>query len=87
MRCKHDFVRSGHGDDLICTKCGYAAMQRQMDMPMQATLIQPLTPPMLRETIEFPFWNGEKTVQISVDKENLLREMRKEVGLLNRLGC
>lgn len=27
MKCKHNFVKSGYGNDMICTKCGYAAMQ------------------------------------------------------------
>lgn len=27
MECEHNWVRSGYGNDLICTKCGYAATQ------------------------------------------------------------
>lgn len=27
MMHKHEWVKSGHGNDLICKLCGYAAMQ------------------------------------------------------------
>lgn len=86
IKCEHDFVRSGHGKDLICTKCGYAAMQGQLAMPMQAPLLQPSAQPIMRETIEVPFYDGEKTVRVSVYKDELLREMRKEMGLTIGLG-
>lgn len=33
MKCEHKWVRSGHGNDLICTKCGYAAAQAINTMP------------------------------------------------------
>lgn len=32
MECEHNWVRSGYGNDLICTKCGYAAAQATLTM-------------------------------------------------------
>lgn len=33
VNCKHNFVRSGYGEDVICTECGYAAMQARVLKP------------------------------------------------------
>lgn len=77
MSCKHNFVRSGHGNDLICTKCGYAAMQATMTMPIAENIRQSI----LRERIEVPLWVGDKTVRIPVYKDEFEKELQRSLGL------
>ena len=73
MKCKHNFVRSGHGNDLICTRCGYAAMQ--------ATLSKPLIQPVLRETIEVPFYNGSEHTRVSTYKDDIERALNQQFNI------
>lgn len=84
MKCKHNFVRSGYGNDLICTKCGYAAKQAVMPIAEPATA--PTSQPILREKIEIPFYNGSEHTRISVYKDEFLKQLSiNHFG--NRLGC
>ena len=73
MECKHNFVRSGYGNDLICTKCGYAAAQATLTMPATETIIKPN----LRQEVKIPIYNGDKTEIVSVYKDELERQLNK----------
>ena len=85
MKCKHNFVCLGYGDDLICTKCGNAAKQARLK-PIAEPLSQPLSQPILREKIEVPLYVGNKTVRVSVYKDEFLKQLAiNHFG--NRLGC
>lgn len=76
-KCKHDWVRSGYRNDLICTKCGYAAMQATMTMPVTAPMVEP----MAREKVEVPFFDGSKHTRTSVYKDELEKELIRSIGL------
>lgn len=56
MKCEHNWVRSGYGNDLICTKCGYAAAQATLTMPTT----EPMIKPNLRQEVKIPVYNGDK---------------------------
>ena len=73
MECKHNWIRSGHGNDLICTKCGYAAMQ--------ATLSEPSTQPIIRETIEVPFYNGSEYTRVSIYKDDIEKALYRQFNI------
>lgn len=75
MTCKHNWVKSGYGNDLICTKCGYAAMQAELSMPSTAPIQQPL----LREKMEVPLYTGDKTVRVSVYKDEIEKQLYKHL--------
>lgn len=77
MKCEHNFVRSGYGNDLICTKCGYVAMQETLPMPNSSPIQQPI----LREKIEVPLCVGDKTVRVSVYKDEIEKELYKHLEL------
>ena len=77
MGCKHDWVRSGYGNDLICIKCGYAAMQATMTMPVT----EPIQQPILREKMEVPLCTGDKTVRVSVYKDEIERQLNKAFNI------
>lgn len=81
MECKHNFVRSGFGNDLICTKCGYAAMRATMTMPITS----PIKEPILREKIEIPFYNGSEHARMSVYKDDFMKQLSIN-HFSNRLG-
>ncbi|HZK44371.1 MAG TPA: hypothetical protein VFC73_08850 [Syntrophomonadaceae bacterium] len=80
MKCKHDFVRSGHGNDLICTKCGYAAAQATFTAP----IIEPMIKPNLRQEVKIPIHNGDKTEIGMIYKDELERKLNKAF-MLNAL--
>lgn len=65
----------------FCVRCARFAMQAQMSMPAQAQMGMPIAQPMMRETMEIPFYNGSEHTRITVDKERFLEEMRREQGL------
>jgi len=77
MNCKHNFVSSGYGNDLICTKCGYAAMQATLPMPTS----EPIQQPILRETIEVPLCTGDKTVRVTVYRDEIEKQLYKSLHL------
>ena len=77
MGCKHDWVRTGYENDLVCTKCGYAARQATMTMPVT----EPIQQPILREKMEVPLCTGDKTVKVSVYKDEIEKELQKSLGL------
>jgi hypothetical protein len=77
MKCKHNFVRSGYRDDLICTKCGQAAMQATI----RTSLSQSSAVPILREEMEVPVIHDGKLNRISVSKDNFKKELSKSLGL------
>ncbi len=75
----------------FCVRCAKFAMQAQMAMPAHAPLTQPLGQPAGRETIEVPFFNGSEHMRISVYKDEIIKQMNKEIGLSfspisNKLG-
>lgn len=72
MRCKHNFVRSGYGNDLICTKCGYAAMQAVATLPIQELIT--------RETVDIVINTGGNSGVISVHKDEREKELKRELG-------
>lgn len=76
MECRHTFVRSGHGYDLVCTKCGKAAMQAAIPLSSQS-IASEIKQPIMRETVKVPFYDGEKNVSVSVYKDELEKEMKK----------
>lgn len=80
-KCKHKWVDMEDGTlDKFCIRCRDFAKQ-QMAMPMQNPLTVQLTQPMGRETMEVPFYNDSEHIRIKVDKENFLKEIRREQGL------
>lgn len=76
---KHNFINSGYGSDLICTKCGYAA--KQAALPIGVEIRAEIAVPIVREKIEVPVFNGEKTVRVERYKDDVMKEFRKSVGL------
>lgn len=81
MGCKHKWVRSGYGNDLICTKCGYAAKQGVLTMPTQDMSLSISSQPMARETIEIPICTGNKSERVSVYKDELIKELQRSLDL------
>lgn len=79
MDCKHKWVRSGYGNDLICKKCEYATLQAAM--PITVSIAKPITEPLLREKIEIPVFTGDKTVRVSVYKDEFEKQLFRSVGL------
>ena len=77
MECNHKWVRPGYGNDLLCIKCGYASMQATMTMPVT----EPIQQPILREKMEVPLCTGDKTVKVSVYKDELIKELQRSLGL------
>jgi hypothetical protein len=77
MKCKHNFVRSGYGDDLICTKCGQAAMQASI----RTSLFELSAVPILIEEMEVPVIHDCKVKRVSVSKDNFKKELSKSLGL------
>ena len=77
MKCKHDWVRSGYGNDLICTKCGYASAQATLTMPATETMIKPN----LRQEVKIPIYDGKKTEIVSVYKDELEIQLSKAFNI------
>lgn len=78
MRCKHNFVRSGYGNDLICTKCGYAA--KQATLPFSSKVGSSLAMPAGREKVKMPHYTGSETVVIEVFRDDIKKELKRELG-------
>lgn len=83
MKCKHDWARSGYGNDLICKICGYASSQATLTMPATETIQQPI----LREKMEVPLCIGYKTVRVSVYKDEIEKELSKAFDINLMLGA
>ena len=77
MKCKHNWVKSGYGNDLICTKCGYAAMQATHSMPSSGVTQEP----MLRKEIEVGLFNGSEMVKGIVYEDEFKKQLKKSMGL------
>lgn len=77
MKCKHNWVKSGYGNDLICTKCGYAAMQAQAT----GNMVEPTTQPLLREEVSIPLYNSSETIIVPVYKDELEKALSRAIGL------
>ncbi len=81
MECKHKWVEMEDGTlDRLCVRCRKFAKQ-QVAMPTTVSASVSASQPIMRETIEVPFYNGSEHTRITVDKENYLKEMYKEMGL------
>jgi hypothetical protein len=77
MKCKHNFVRSGYGDDLICTKCGQSAMQASI----RTSVFGSSAASILREEMKVPVIHDGKVKRVSVSKDNFKKELSKSLGL------
>ncbi|OAK72686.1 hypothetical protein [Lederbergia galactosidilytica] len=91
MKCEHKWVDvNDRTYDQFCTKCGLKQMQNAMAMTVPP-ISQPIAQPIVREKIEVPFYNGSEHTRISVYKDELMEQLRKEQGLtINHglsLGC
>lgn len=81
-KCKHKWVDMEDGSlRRFCVKCSKFAMQNRLSMPMSADLSVPLGMPLGRETMEIPFYNGSEHTRITVYKDDLIRQINKEIGL------
>lgn len=80
-KCKHKWVDMEDGSlEKFCVRCRKFAMQAvaiPATVPASISALQPH----MRETMEVPFYTGSEHIRVTVDKENFLREMRREQGL------
>lgn len=81
-KCKHKWVDMEDGTiDKFCVRCRKFAMQAVMKSASASATVN-ASSPMVRETIEVPFYTGSEHVRINVYKDDLLKQMNKEIGLL-----
>lgn len=81
-RCKHKWVNMEDGTlDKFCVRCRKFAKQAQMSMPVTMPTGLTASMPMGREKIEVPFYNGSEHTRIEVYKDDLIKQMNKEIGL------
>ncbi len=81
MKCKHKWVDMEDGTlDQICVKCRKFQMRAVLN-PLSISHTINNTLPMLRETIEIPFYNGSENTRITVYKDDLLKQINKEIGI------
>lgn len=82
MKCKHKWVDMEDGTlDKFCVRCRKFAMQAQLAMPAKAEATMSTSLPLGREKIEVPFYNGSEHIRIEVYKDDLIKQMNKEIGL------
>lgn len=82
MKCKHKWVDMEDGTlDKFCVRCRKFSMQAVMK-PASISAATNGSLPMGRETIEVPFYTGSEHVRINVYKDDLLKQMNKEIGLI-----
>lgn len=79
--CKHKWIDMEDGSlDRFCVKCSFKQMQSALK-PLTVDAAMSSTLPAMRETIEVPFYTGSEHIRITVDKENFMRDLHKEMGL------
>ncbi|VDG98897.1 Uncharacterised protein [Lysinibacillus sphaericus] len=80
-KCKHIWKDvNDRTYDQICIKCGIKQMQNAMSfssIPATSSVTQPI----LRETMEVPFYTGSDHVRLTVYKDDLMKQFRNEQGL------
>ena len=80
-KCNHKWVDMEDGSlDQICVKCSLKQMQAVLN-PLAADAAMSNSLPVMRETMEVPFYNGSEHTRISVYKDDLIKQMHKEIGL------
>lgn len=81
-KCKHKWVDMEDGTlRKFCVRCARFAKQAQMAMSATAPIQAPNSQPIARETIEVPFYNGSEHTGITVYKDQLIKQINKEIGL------
>lgn len=81
-KCNHKWVAMEDGTkDKFCVRCRKFAMQAQMAMPTKSETSVSASQPLGRERIEVPFFNGSEHIRVEVYKDDLIKQMNKEVGL------
>lgn len=79
-KCKHKWVPMEDGSlDRICVKCRKFAMQNIME-PLIADVSASMSIPAGRETMEVPFYNGSEHTRMTVYKDDLMKQISKEIG-------
>jgi len=80
-KCKHKWVDMEDGSlDRICVKCRKFAMQNIM-MPSSIDGAGTSALPLGRETMEIPFYNGSEHTRMRVYKDDLMKQISKEMGV------
>lgn len=95
MKCNHKWIDvpkegSLSYQDQVCVKCSIKRMQGAMILPANESVEAPKMEPVMRERIEIPVFTGDKTVRVSVFKDDFERQMKKQLGLYPTLfesGC
>ncbi|WP_381482234.1 hypothetical protein [Sporosarcina contaminans] len=81
-KCQHKWVIMEDGSlDKFCVRCRRYAKQAQLAMPATVSASVSASQPILRETIEVPFYNGSEHTRMTVYKDDLIKQINKEIGL------
>lgn len=81
MECKHKWIDMEDGSlDQFCVRCRKFQMQAILN-PLTADVAMGNSLPVMRETMEVPFYNGSEHKRTTVYKDNLLKQINKELGV------
>ncbi|MCM3111681.1 hypothetical protein [Lederbergia lenta] len=84
-KCNHKWIDLEDGTlDRFCVKCRKFAMQA-MAMPSKIESTLPNGLPTASEKIEVPFYNGSEHMRMTVYKDDVLKQMSKELGIPDAL--
>lgn len=82
-KCKHKYVDMEDGSlRKFCVRCSKFAAQAQLMLPASLDAAVTAALPAGREKVEVPFYNGSEHTRIEVFKDDLMKRMREESGLL-----
>lgn len=80
-KCKHKWVDIEDGTlDQICVRCRKFQMRNIIE-PLSVDASMPLSMQLGRETMEVPFYNGSEHARVTVYKDDVLKQMSRELGI------
>ena len=84
-KCKHKWVDMEDGSfNQFCVRCSLKQMQNVMN-PISADLGTSMSMPLGRETMEVPFYNGSEHTRMTVYKDDLMKQITRELGVPGNL--
>lgn len=80
-KCNHKWVAMEDGtNDKFCVRCRKFAMQAVVKPASVGAMAGPSSS-MGREMMEVPFYTGSEHVRVNVYKDDLIKQINKEIGL------
>lgn len=85
MKCEHKYVDMEDGTlRKFCVRCSKFASQAQLMQPTGLCTALPSSLPAAREKAEVPFYNGSEHTRIEIYKDDLMKRLHEEIGLLSK---